>query len=50
VKYDIRFVTEDCFLYDYLSFGICSLGEISGFHGSEYEDDFSSGMFRRVVL
>jgi hypothetical protein len=25
------------------------LGEISGSHGDEYEDDLSSGMLRRVV-
>jgi hypothetical protein len=49
VKYDISFVAEHYFVNGYLSFGICSWGEISGFHGGEYEDDLSSGMLRRVV-
>jgi hypothetical protein len=49
VKYDIRFVAEYYFVYGYLSFGICSWGEISVFHDGEYEDDLFSGMLRRVV-
>jgi hypothetical protein len=49
VKYGIHFVAKHYFVYGYLSFGICSWGEISGFHGGECEDVLSSGMLRRVV-